>query len=104
MTSLDSTAEHPGVRPAALTAANTGMTTFQRPRADGRTSAPMSVFTWRQRQLLDVGFPVALADTLARGGVDLHEILGLVDAGCPPELAASILSPVDTAERSGTRA
>ncbi|WP_344257069.1 hypothetical protein [Terrabacter carboxydivorans] len=27
--------------------------------------------------------------------VDLHALLELVDAGCPPELAARILSPLD---------
>jgi hypothetical protein len=27
-------------------------------------------------------------------GIDLHALLELVDRGCPPELAARILSPV----------
>jgi hypothetical protein len=45
--------------------------------------------------LLEAGFPPPLADTLARKRVDLHALLELVDAGCPPELAARILSPLD---------
>jgi hypothetical protein len=80
------------------------MTTFQRP---GTTSlagaAPMSVLTWRRQRLLEVGFPWALADQLAHGRVDLHEILALVDRGCPPELAAAILKPIETQDRSGTQ-
>jgi hypothetical protein len=35
---------------------------------------------------------------LARKRIDLHELLELVDAGCPPELAARILSPLDDAD------
>jgi hypothetical protein len=42
---------------------------------------------------LEYGFPPALADALARDRVDLHALLQLVDRGCPPELAARILSP-----------
>lgn len=80
------------------------MTTFQRPGTAGPAGAiPTSVLTWRRRRLLEVGFPEALADQLARGRVDLHEILGLVDCGCPPELAAAILKPIDTQHRSGTQ-
>jgi hypothetical protein len=47
--------------------------------------------------LREAGFPPVLARTLARTRVDLHALLELVDAGCPPELAARILSPLDDA-------
>jgi hypothetical protein len=48
---------------------------------------------WRTAELIRVGFAgddaVALA---ARFDVDLHEAIGLVERGCPPELAIRILS------------
>ena len=48
---------------------------------------------WRTAELMRVGFAgddaVALA---ARFDVDLHEAIGLVERGCPPELAIRILS------------
>ena len=47
-------------------------------------------------RLLDAGFPPSLALELAgTPGVDLHALLALVDRGCPPELAARILAPLD---------
>ena len=53
------------------------------------------VIGWRRRRLLDAGFPQRLALSLAATpGIDLHALLELVDRGCPPELAARILSPV----------
>jgi hypothetical protein len=56
------------------------------------------VEAWRLRRLVDGGFPLPLALQLAATpGVDLHALLGLVDRGCPPELAARILAPVDDA-------
>jgi hypothetical protein len=59
-------------------------------------SAPIDVVGWRASRLLDSGFPVDLAQSLARQRVDLHALLQLVDRGCPPHLAARILSPDDT--------
>jgi len=56
---------------------------------------PLEVVQWRCCRLREAGFSAALARSLARQHVDLHALLGLVDAGCPPELAARILSPLD---------
>jgi hypothetical protein len=79
------------------------MTTRQRTAApDNASPSSMSVLDWRRRRLLDAAFPDRLADELARRRVDLHEILELVDPGCPPDLAAGILSAMDTENRSGT--
>jgi hypothetical protein len=51
---------------------------------------------WRARRLIDAGFPIELAQRLARtDGIDLHRLLELVDRGCRPELAARILAPLD---------
>jgi hypothetical protein len=57
------------------------------------------VEAWRLRRLVDAGFPLPLAlDLAATPGVDLHALLALLDKGCPPELAARILAPIDVAE------
>jgi hypothetical protein len=51
---------------------------------------------WRCRELLAAGFTPELAAGLAAdAGFDLHALLGLVDRGCPPPLAARILAPLD---------
>jgi hypothetical protein len=50
---------------------------------------------WRRRVLRQASFTERLADELAADGAfDLHDLLGLVDRGCPPELAARILAPL----------
>jgi hypothetical protein len=46
--------------------------------------------------LRSAGFAADVAERLAREDrVDLHELLELVDRGCPPLLAARILAPLD---------
>jgi hypothetical protein len=51
---------------------------------------------WRRRRLMAAGFDASLAAQLAQDeAVDLHELLVLLDRGCPPELAARILAPLD---------
>jgi hypothetical protein len=57
--------------------------------------AAVDVATWRLCWLLEAGFDPALAEALARTpAVDLHALLELVDRGCPPAIAARILSPL----------
>jgi hypothetical protein len=58
---------------------------------------PVDVVAWRACRLREAGFPALLAAELAPQRVDLHALLELVDAGCPPHLAARILSPLDEA-------
>ncbi len=54
------------------------------------------VLAWRLQRLVDAGFPLPLAlELAATPGTDVHALLDLVDRGCPPDLAARILSPVD---------
>jgi hypothetical protein len=63
--------------------------------AQGRVPTT-DVEAWRLRRLMDAGFPLPLAlDLAATPGVDLHALLALIDRGCPPELAARILAPID---------
>ena len=65
---------------------------LQRP---GRPWVAPDVRDWRRRALQEAGFDAALARELAADGrVDLHDVLGLVDRGCPPQLAARILAPL----------
>jgi hypothetical protein len=50
---------------------------------------------WRHQLLRQAGFDELPARRLAADGdVDLHDLLDLVDRGCPPELAARILAPL----------
>jgi hypothetical protein len=49
------------------------------------------VADWRKRRLETAGFDPSLAAELATTATDLHELLNLLDQGCPPELAARIL-------------
>jgi hypothetical protein len=64
--------------------------------------APLDlVAKWRRRRLLAAGFAPDLAARLAENcAVDLHAMLELIDRGCPPELAARILAPLDERHRA----
>ncbi len=51
---------------------------------------------WRRQYLLGVGVDPQLAATVAADlRWDLNALLGLLERGCPPHLAARILEPVD---------
>ena len=55
------------------------------------------LLAWRIERLREAGFPGSLAGSVARDSrYDLHELLGLIDRGCPAELAARILAPIDS--------
>jgi hypothetical protein len=55
---------------------------------------------WRRRRLCAAGFTPTQADEVSREcGMDLHALLGLVDRGCPPDLAVRILAPLETERR-----
>jgi hypothetical protein len=51
----------------------------------------VKVETWRLHVLMEAGYPVPLAERVAHSNADLHQAVGLVGAGCAPELAAEIL-------------
>jgi hypothetical protein len=60
-----------------------------------RSSLDPDVSNWRRRVLEQAGFDEGLARQLAAtGDIDLHDLLKLIDRGCPPELAARILAPL----------
>ena len=51
---------------------------------------------WRSMRLREAGFSHELAEALAQDkAYDIHAILTLLDRGCPPELAARILAPIE---------
>jgi hypothetical protein len=55
-----------------------------------------ALVTWRRHQLVDAGFALALAHSLAHDPrYDLHALIELVEAGCPHELAVRILAPLE---------
>lgn len=61
-----------------------------------RRHPPGDVHAWRVCWLLASGFSPELAQSVAASDIDLHALLGLVDRGCSPELAARILAPLPT--------
>jgi hypothetical protein len=59
-----------------------------------RGPLPPDVAGWRRSVLERAGFAPSLATALAEDArIDLHDLLNLVDRGCPAELAARILRP-----------
>jgi hypothetical protein len=63
--------------------------------------ARRKIQAWRAARLRASGFDRALAEEIAADGrYDLHSLLELVDRGCPAELAARILAPLETEEAS----
>ena len=57
------------------------------------------VFAWRRSQLVRSGFPLRLAERVARDGhYDLHRLIELVEHGCAPDLALRILAPLEGEE------
>jgi hypothetical protein len=58
------------------------------------------VVSWRVQRLVRAGFPLPMASELAGDcRFDLHALLGLVERGCPPSLAARILDPLPDERR-----
>ena len=58
--------------------------------------ASHEILRWRRSQLLQSGFPLSLAARLAAApGYDLHALIELTERGCPPELAARIVAPLE---------
>ena len=61
-----------------------------------RTAEGVQLLTWRRDQLAASGFPLPLASRVARDArYDIHELIELVEHGCPADLAARIAAPLD---------
>jgi hypothetical protein len=60
------------------------------------TATVDGVVDWRRRQLVGVGFSLALAAEIAGDSrFDLHALIELVENRCPPDLAVRILVPLE---------
>jgi hypothetical protein len=58
------------------------------------------VVEWRRGRLIAAGCPAGLATRLAEDSeIELHAVVELLDRGCPPELAARILAPLNADRR-----
>ena len=65
-------------------------------RADERAQ----LVQWRRRYLHGVGVDADLASVVAIDlRWDLHALVQLLERGCPPQLAARILAPLDEERR-----
>lgn len=54
---------------------------------------------WRLGRLRKSGLQIEQALELAESDVDVHQLVALVDHGCPPRLAARILAPLTATTR-----
>jgi hypothetical protein len=66
------------------------MSTAQGEDLDHSLREELRVHAWRAEQLRDLGLPHMLADMFA-DLVDWHALAGLIERGCPPELALEIV-------------
>jgi hypothetical protein len=61
-----------------------------------RDGTRQGLVRWRREQLVDSGFAFPLAMRLAKDSrFDLHALIDLAGRGCPPDLAARILAPLE---------
>jgi hypothetical protein len=61
-----------------------------------QTREQPEVDRWRHEQLVASGFASPLAERLAADDrYDLHALIELTERGCPPEVAARILAPLE---------
>jgi hypothetical protein len=70
-------------------------------KTTGERQVP-EVVRWRREQLVEAGFSIALAARVASDAeYDLHAVIELVERGCPAELAARILAPLEQEPDAG---
>ncbi|HEY2869922.1 MAG TPA: hypothetical protein VGJ11_10440 [Gaiellales bacterium] len=68
--------------------------------SDTGVASEIDVAGWRERRLEAAGFDERTAVTLAGDcGFDLHGLINLVEAGCPPAVAVRIMAPIDLRPR-----
>ncbi len=59
--------------------------------ADAPTDRAADVEAWRLHVLLRAGYPLRVAERLAKSRADLHTAVDILDRGCTPHTAARIL-------------
>lgn len=60
--------------------------------AERTSDLAAQVEAWRLHVLLQAGYPLRVAERLAKSGADLHQAVDMLDAGCTPHVAARILT------------
>ena len=50
------------------------------------------VEAWRLHVLLKAGYPLRVAERIAKSGADLHQAVEMLERGCTPDVAARILT------------
>jgi hypothetical protein len=56
------------------------------------TDAASRVEAWRLHVLLQAGYPLRVAERLAKSPADLHRAVQMLERGCTPHTAARILT------------
>jgi hypothetical protein len=56
------------------------------------TDAASQVEAWRLHVLLQAGYPLRVAERLAKSSADLHRAVQMLEDGCTPHTAARILT------------
>ena len=51
-----------------------------------------SVEAWRLHTLLQAGYPLKVAERLARSSADLHRAVEMLEQGCEPQVVEKILT------------
>jgi len=59
---------------------------------DEGTDAASQVEAWRLHVLLQAGYPLRVAERLAKSTADLHRAVEILELGCTPHTAARILT------------
>ena len=59
---------------------------------DEGTDAASRVEAWRLHVLLQAGYPLRVAERLAKSTADLHRAVEMLERGCTPHTAARILT------------
>jgi hypothetical protein len=57
-----------------------------------RQGTSEEVEAWRLHVLLQAGYPLKVAERIARADADLHVAVEMLEQGCAPHIAARILT------------
>jgi hypothetical protein len=59
---------------------------------DERPDLVAQVEAWRLHVLLQAGYPLRVAERIAKSAADLHQAVEMLERGCTPHVAARILT------------
>jgi hypothetical protein len=65
----------------------TALMVIEQPRANSA-----EVEAWRLHVLLQAGYPLKVAERIARSSADLHQAVEMLEQGCTAHVAARILT------------